>query len=53
MATSSSSSSNQVSLETSDKETFKVDREVAERSVMLKNMLEGAFFFSRSSALSS
>lgn len=30
----------QIALETSDKETFKVDKEVAERSVMLKNMLE-------------
>jgi len=30
-----------VTLETSDKETFSVDKEVAERSVMLKNMLEG------------
>lgn len=30
-----------VLLETSDKETFSVDREVTERSVMLKNMLEG------------
>ncbi|KAL7412799.1 putative negative regulator sulfur controller-3 [Mrakia frigida] len=29
-----------VTLETSDKETFSVDKEVAERSVMLKNMLE-------------
>lgn len=35
--------STQISLETSDKETFKVDKEVADRSVMLKNMLEGAF----------
>lgn len=47
----------QISLETSDKETFKVDKEVAERSVMLKNMLEGAragpFFLSSSSCSSS
>jgi hypothetical protein len=33
--------STKVLLETSDKETFSVDKEVAERSVMLKNMLEG------------
>ena len=33
--------STKVLLETSDKETFSVDKEVTERSVMLKNMLEG------------
>lgn len=35
--------STKITLETSDKESFSVDKEVAERSVMLKNMLEGAF----------
>ena len=35
------SMSTKVLLETSDKETFSVDKEVTERSVMLKNMLEG------------
>ena len=32
-----------VLLVTSDNEQFVVDREVAERSVLIKNMLEGAY----------
>lgn len=31
----------QVTLESSDGEKFKVDKEVAERSVLIKNMIEG------------
>lgn len=33
----------QVKLTTSDNEEFNVDRDVAERSVLIKNMLEGTF----------
>lgn len=35
----------QVHLLSSDNEEFKVDKEVAERSVLIKNMLEGKVFF--------
>lgn len=38
-----SSNINMVLLVTSDNEQFVVDKEVAERSVLIKNMLEGAF----------
>lgn len=37
---------NMVLLVTSDNEQFVVDKEVAERSVLIKNMLEGASQFS-------
>lgn len=33
----------QVTLVSSDAEQFKVDKEVAERSVLIKNMLEGKY----------
>jgi hypothetical protein len=44
MATAAAAASTKVTLETSDKEQFSVDKEVAERSVLLKNMLEGQSF---------
>lgn len=34
-------SANKVKLSTSDQEEFDVDRDVANRSVLIKNMLEG------------
>lgn len=37
----------QVTLESSDGEKFKVDKEVAERSVLIKNMIEGTRRFRR------
>ncbi len=41
----SESTGPKVTLESSDGEKFKVDKEVAERSVLIKNMIEGMRVF--------